>query len=158
LDGDRLLIGARGELSGHGAAYIFERNDIGIWEEANRLTHQGTDERLRFGDNVALHGDLALIGSQEGVDHPDDDLVHVFQRNELGDWLQVADLRSPNALHSFGWDVAALDGQALISSGINSPGVIHVFSQIPEPISTTQLLPFAVSIALYRRRSSRQGS
>ncbi|MEM7531345.1 MAG: SdrD B-like domain-containing protein [Chloroflexota bacterium] len=64
LDGDTLLIGAyRDEDNGtnSGAAYVFTRSGS-TWSEQQKLLPSDGDATDRFGENVALHGDTALIG------------------------------------------------------------------------------------------------
>lgn len=134
LDDDRLLIGAPGE-SGHGAAYIYERNSIGAWEQTARLVARNDDQLFSFGYAIALQNDLAIISAEDRSLPTTTGVVFIFQRNSDMQWNEIASLESSNASGSFGYSVALFDGQTLIGAGLNSPGAVYAFSPVPEPAS-----------------------
>ena len=61
-DGDRVLVGARGDDSGTGAAYLFKDDGTG-WLQVAKLT--ATDGYLwdSFGTSVSIDGNRALVGA-----------------------------------------------------------------------------------------------
>ncbi|MEM8488527.1 MAG: FG-GAP repeat protein [Bacteroidota bacterium] len=64
LDGDRLLVATSGDPIRHeysGAAYIYERNDAGIWKQTTRLSGSGSRAYGVFGGSGALDGDYAVV-------------------------------------------------------------------------------------------------
>jgi hypothetical protein len=154
LDGDRLLVGAPVEAT-HGAAYIYERNATGDWEEVSRLTASNFNERYHFGSEVALLGDVALITSWVGPGTISDGLVYVFQRAATGEWIEVDRLRPAESHPSFGNSLALVEGQLLVGAGVNAPGAVHIFSRIPEPSGFGQLLPIIALALRCRGRPSR---
>jgi len=66
LEGDRLLVGALGETSGTGAAYVLNY-DIGhypaSWDEDQIITASDADTGQQFGKAVALDGDRIVVGA-----------------------------------------------------------------------------------------------
>jgi hypothetical protein len=152
IDDDRMLIGASSE-AGHGAAYIYERASDGSWLPAAHLVPSNIDQRFRVGIQVALHDDFAFVSATNSSFGYGDGSVSVFQRNASGSWLELGELNSPYAQSTFGRSLVAINGQVLIGSGVNRPGAIHVFSQVPEPTAHLLLMLGTLSgFATHRRR------
>lgn len=70
LDGGRAIIGAFqdnpvGTPLGHrhGSGYVFEEDGTGHWTEKQKLTASNSADPDRFGHNLALQGDRAMIGA-----------------------------------------------------------------------------------------------
>ena len=99
LDGDTLLVGApsRNGPSGEfeGGAYIFDRAPNGTWTQQVKLLPQGVGSPDRFGEHVALAGDLAVVlsagTSTTGFQ------VYPFARNAQGQWAVEPPLDPPFA-------------------------------------------------------------
>jgi FG-GAP repeat len=151
LDQDRLLISAPKEAT-HGAAYIYERNANGIWNQTAHLVLSDIDQRFLVGTEVSLHGDTAIVNSWSSSSCICDGRVYVFQLDPSGNWNEIATPTSPLSQGTFGYALAALDGQVLISSGLNAPGAIHVFSEIPEPATTPSITMLVLGLANVRSR------
>ena len=145
LDHDRMLIGAAVE-AGHGAAYIFERGPGDTWSQAAHLVPSDIDQRFLIGTQVALHGDFAYVNSWNSPNGLGDGRIYVFQRTDGGNWVEIAKLTSPQTQITFGHSLAAVDGQVLIGSGVNTPGMVHVFSQVPEPAYPSFVLLLAMCL------------
>lgn len=108
LSGDRAIVGAyydddNGSFSG--SAYIFKRNDTGIWtREAKLLASDGRSGDL-FGYAVAISGDRALVGAHRDDDNgPGSGSAYIFKRENSGSWIQEAKLISSDGaiFHYFG--------------------------------------------------------
>ena len=140
LDGDTLVVGARGEGSaatgvngeqsdnsafGSGAVYVFTRNN-GVWSQQAYIKASNTDAFDSFGVSVSLDGDTLAVGAfgegsaATGVNGAQGDnsangsgTVYVFTRNN-GVWSQQAYIKASNtdALDRFGISVS-LDGDTL---------------------------------------------
>jgi hypothetical protein len=72
IDGDYLICGAEQEdldtdggdnLSNAGAAYIFFRDEHGVWEEINKIVPSDRQIEDRFGEGVAISGHTVLVGA-----------------------------------------------------------------------------------------------
>ena len=114
LFGDYALIGADGDDSGSGSAYVFRREGD-AWIEQSKLIASDASENDGFGNAVAIFEDYAIIGA-----HGDDNYTgstYIFYRS--GDvWNQQAKLTSLDSTvgDGFGKSVAISDDYAFIGS------------------------------------------
>ncbi len=115
IDGNYIIVGAYAEdhnlldsdpLASAGAAYIFERNEDGVWEQVQKIIASDRAVDDEFGWSVAIHGTTAVVGA-----HIDDKdaagagymyhagSAYIFDRAGDGTWSQtqkiVASDRSP---------------------------------------------------------------
>jgi hypothetical protein len=79
-----------------GAAYIFERDDNGNWNQVKRLVASDRDTSDRFGNSVSISGNFAMVGAPyEDEDALDENTVHnagsvyIFKRNGYGNWNEI---------------------------------------------------------------------
>jgi hypothetical protein len=142
LDGDTLVVGARGEFSnatgidgdqadnssiGAGAVYVFTRDASGVWSQQAYIKASNAEMSDSFGTSVALDGNTLAVGavgedSQAtgvGGDQADNTAtnsgaVYVFARDANSVWSQQAYIKATNTETSdkFG-DSLALDGDTL---------------------------------------------
>ena len=104
ISGDFLLVGAsqRDQLNGDGSvaavrrgkAYVFVKDNLGIWKEEDILYNPWAYDQLQFGASVALDGSTAMIGHDNFWGY-----VTVFNRN-FGDWKWQETISAP----SDSWD------------------------------------------------------
>lgn len=98
LDGDRLVLGSYRDddlaIDG-GAAYVFERQSNGTWQQRAKLQPSTSANFDYAGYGVALSGDRAVLGVY-GSDEGGNDRGHVlvFERQWNGTWQQKAKLFS----------------------------------------------------------------
>ena len=152
-----LLVGAFGDNSFLGAAYLFTRN-ANLWSEQAKLT-AGVDGVAGdfFGYAVALTNDTALISAvldDNSANHAGS--AYVFIRDSNDDWLLQAKLTAATQVTNdeFGTAVALYGDTALIgapladtAAGINS-GAAFVFQRDNQTWSQTDtLLPADVGVA-----------
>ncbi len=89
INGDYAIVGAPGESSNSGAAYIFKRNGT-AWTEQSKITagddsHTGAD----FGKSVSISGDYAIIGAPKDNGAEDNSgAAYIFKRNGTAWGLQ----------------------------------------------------------------------
>ncbi len=132
LSGDTAVISAPGTPQG-GAAYVFVRS-AQTWNMQAKLVGADTAWAHRFGWDVAVDGDLVVVGAPErnagnlfftGT-------AYVFARNGT-QWAQQDQLFAPTAVEfsHFGHSVA-ISGGSLIVGAPNGGGVgsAHVFVQM----------------------------
>lgn len=119
LEGDYIVIGAHREdgpsdrIPNAGAAYVFERQEKGDWEELQILRAHNADGQDYFGTSVAMEGKQLFVGA-DGEDGPTDDqtdsgAVYVFQLGSSGDWkphqlLRLSDTSRTNVGSSLAID------------------------------------------------------
>jgi hypothetical protein len=120
LDGETALVAAHGDDdrgNGAGAAYVFERAD-GWWTERQKLTASDGGDGRSFGWDVAVSGDVALVGAY-GDDAAGDDAgtSYAFVRSN-GTWNEVRRLSAGNgaAGDRFGCEIALDDGTAIFGA------------------------------------------
>ena len=78
LSGDYALIGAQGDNSGAGSAYIFVRSGT-TWTQQQKLTASNVASNDGLGASVSLSGDYALIGAPR--DNSDTGSAYIFNAN-----------------------------------------------------------------------------
>ena len=85
IDGDRLLVGARGDTclrNFAGKAYVFERQTDGRWLEVAQLQPTDSAQGDLFGDTLTLVGDTAVVTAFGA------NASYVFDRQSDGSWTQ----------------------------------------------------------------------
>lgn len=136
INGDRLLIGADG-FQGGGAAYLFEPNPQGAWEEVAKLQADDRATDDYFGAAVALERDVAVVEAPLDDDPTLSGSVYVSSRDGLGPWTQTAHLRAPDANGGewFGRSVSVSGGAIVVGAhsdsapGLSYHGSAYVFEQ-----------------------------
>lgn len=134
LSKDYIIIGADSEdhdLSGgsykksSGSAYIFEKDGTGTWVEVQKVVASDRSIDDRFGNQVAIDGDFAIIGTaSNGTDVSggnflkDAGAAYIFHRDVNGTWKEVQKLvandRAPEDF--FGWHVSISGGNAFVGA------------------------------------------
>ena len=98
LSGDRALIGAAdAEVNGlltTGLAYMFKTERKGEWQLDQKIVNRDVRENARFGRNVALNGEVALIyaGNQLMSPKKFEPAVYVYRLASNGRWQEVSRL------------------------------------------------------------------
>jgi hypothetical protein len=117
LAGDTALIGAFGDDSNAGSAYVFVRQDATWVQQAKLIANDRADFEF-FGGDIALQGDTAIIGANGDTDMGSwSGSAYVFVR-QGSDWVQRAKLnaRDGAALDEFGCSVALSGVTVLVGS------------------------------------------
>lgn len=124
VHGDTLVIGAPGEQSlapgvggdeldnggnAVGAAYVLERDGMGVWDQTAYLKASNSASGDEFGSAVDLDGDRLIVGAPfedsgaTGVNGDEDDqsardagAAYLFRRGPDGDWQQEAYVKASN--------------------------------------------------------------
>jgi hypothetical protein len=98
IDEDVAAVGAFAKVPG-GAVYIFDRDQGGPdrWGQVAKVTGLDTSYGDSFGVDVALSGDLMVVGAYASGDYVGS--IYIFQRNPVDptQWDQVAKLISSDA-------------------------------------------------------------
>ncbi|MEL6338545.1 MAG: hypothetical protein AAFQ65_01420 [Myxococcota bacterium] len=85
-------------LRSSGAAYVFERDAAGTWEERALLRASNLSESDQFGSDVAVADGVIVVGAvfEDGPDADASGAAYVFERNADGTWEERALLRASN--------------------------------------------------------------
>jgi hypothetical protein len=127
LAGDRALVGAYGESSYRGAAYVFVRSG-NSWAEEQKLVANDGAEDESFAWSVSLAGDRALVGAYAENSHRG--AAYVFVRSG-GSWTEEQKLVASDGVEAdnFGWSVSLAGDRALIGAygKDTARGAVYVF-------------------------------
>jgi hypothetical protein len=104
IDGDLIVVGAYREdhnvmdgglLSNAGSAYIFERNDAGVWNQLQKIVASDRTEENEFGVSVAIHNEVIVVGARQnstdafGANYSyHAGAAYVFERELDGTWTE----------------------------------------------------------------------
>jgi FG-GAP repeat/Secretion system C-terminal sorting domain len=141
IDDKFLIVGASGQDSSvrgaekpkfeanAGAAYIFQRDQFGLWRELKKLIPDNRKSYDYFGNSVSISGTYAVVGAS----FEDEDLynteskdnagsAYVFKFDSLqGSWIEFQKL-SPNDRDTFDYfgHSVAINGYFIVVGAINS--------------------------------------
>ena len=149
IDGTRAVVGAfRDDDAGSdaGAAYVFDFSN-GSWTQSAKLTpNDGTSfpsnrNNSLFGSVVDVLNDVIVVGAIDGRENGvKTGTAYVFERSELGEWLQVSRLTAFDGSNNdkFGSSIATNGEYALVGSldddhsGLSNAGSVYVFRRNAE--------------------------
>ncbi|PLX27291.1 hypothetical protein C0581_03480 [Candidatus Parcubacteria bacterium] len=126
ISGDYAIVGAYADASSQGSAYIFKRSGE-TWTEIKKLTASDAAAGDRFGDEVAISGNYAIVGAYANADAGAfSGSAYVFYKDQGGvdNWGEVKKLTASDAAASdvFGFNVS-IDGEyAVVGAHQNDDG------------------------------------
>jgi hypothetical protein len=129
ISGDYAIVGAGGEDGGDGdpienagAAYVFRRTGVNIWDAGVKLVALDAQARDAFGDSVAISADYAIVGAYQhgGVGGA----AYVFHRTGVNTWDTGAKIMAPDAQANdrFGESVAISGDYAIVGTRFENGG------------------------------------
>ena len=144
LDGTTALIGAYGDASYQGAAYVFD-NTGGTWTQAQKLVASDGAANAHFGISVALDGSQALVGAEGATVGANSHQGEAYAfSNAGGSWAETQVLVASNgaAWDYFGRSVSLDRANALVGAyGVNAQqGGAYLFANAGGNWSETQAL------------------
>jgi hypothetical protein len=111
ISGNYALIGAHYEdedtaggnsFGSAGSAYIFERDELGNWSEAQKIIASDREFADLFGISVAISGSYCIVGAvlEDEDENGEDSLdaagsAYIFERDGYGNWNQVQKVSHP---------------------------------------------------------------
>jgi len=145
IQGDTVIVAssdAQGPLDDYtGAAYVYRRDQSGLWSETQKLTAADGLTGDHLGWSIALDGGLCVIGAW-GDDHSGANQAgsaYVFVPDGSGTWSQVAKLVADDyqAGDEFGYSVALSGNTAVIGAPFDDDngtdsGSAYVFAVGPD--------------------------
>ena len=129
--GNELLVGAP-RNSPSGAVYVFRKDEIGDWEERDKLVDSGLESGDRFGRAVALAGNALWIGAPFADGFAG--AVFAYRRESAsGPWIEQEKITG-SQVGGFGifGEVVALDGSYALGGSARedfATGAAYVFEQ-----------------------------
>ena len=131
VEGATLIVGAPNQSGGHGAVYIFERDQgTGGWMETERLSLSEGDENDKIGVTVASNGDAIVAGAPARDENAG--AVFVFHKDaETDTWTEAGLLVGSDvqAGDLFGMALAADDERIYVGAPAHNEGAgaVYVF-------------------------------
>jgi hypothetical protein len=126
LSGRTLMVGAFGENSFTGAAYLFQQGDAGTWTQLGRLVPDSPRAAYQcFGFSVAVTLYGALIGQPcDGEGGQQVTRAYLFSRDPSGAWSRRTAVTSPRApsTANFGASLATNGIDVVMGSPSEAPG------------------------------------
>jgi cyclophilin family peptidyl-prolyl cis-trans isomerase len=125
ISANHAIVGATGDDSNTGSAYIFEYSDGNWTQQAKLIAYQGLAEDW-FGQSVSISGDCAVVGAWlYDVSATNDGAAFIFYRNEGGtnNWGPQAGLSPSDAAVNnwFGYSVSINGEYAVIGAFGDNP-------------------------------------
>ncbi|RNC84029.1 MAG: choice-of-anchor B family protein [Balneola sp.] len=112
IDGMNLLIGAPTEDGG--AAFVYSMDEENNWALSGTLKYNSLTEESRFASEVAIMGDLAVIGA-----YRNNSIGTAFlYRQTEGSWAPAGQLAAfdQNLRNSFGYSIAIAENEVLVGA------------------------------------------
>ncbi len=162
MDGDLMIIGARSQdydengggmfYDSGGAAYIFEKDGAGQWNEMQKLVSSDRGETFQplLGETVAISGNYAVVNAPREVKglSGQPDLInagacYIFERNGSGVWSEVQKIVPSQryARDQFGDFALAISGNTIAvgsfrhdfdgneQNELSSAGAVYIFER-----------------------------
>jgi hypothetical protein len=154
ISGNTALVGANSDDdngSQSGSAYVFEKDETGIWSQVAKLLPDDGEANDSFGISVSLSENKAIVGANRNDDNgANSGSAYIFEKDGSGSWVQ-AGIILPNdgePEDSFRTSVSISENTALIGAdrdddnGTDS-GSAYVFEKddFGNWIQTFKLLP-----------------
>ena len=146
-----VFVGAPAADSSAGAAYVFERDDSGMWMQAARLQGSQAEADARFGTAIAAANGRAFVGAHGGNDAAGG--VYLFERDDSsGEWVEAQLLKGRISQEGdrYGASLDAMGDELLVGipNFANRTGGAIMYRRDEESNhweSSMLLLPFAAS-------------
>ena len=127
LSGNYAIIGASGNDSSPGGAYIFKLDGTNWVEQAKLAASDGEAEDF-FGSSVSLNGDYAIAGAHG--DNNNTGSAYIFKR-EGENWIEQAKLTASDGevLDWFGRGVSINGDYVVVGSSYDDYGSVYIFKR-----------------------------
>ena len=148
-DGNTAIVGAYGDNSKRGSAYIWIRNPDNSWIQQSKLTASDgiADDYFGYSVTISSDGNTAIVGAQQDDDRGNSSgSAYIFTRSG-SDWTQQGKITAPDGVTSdnFGFSVSiSSDGNtAIVGSPMdddkgNASGSTYIFTHNPDNNSWPQ--------------------
>lgn len=148
INGGILVVGAIHEdgscfgVCNRGAAYVFEKNEQGSWNEIQKIAPRDLEDFDSFGKSISLKGDDLAIGAPfHDAVGPNAGAVYIYKHLDQMDWVEVRKITADDADFGdvFGSAVAIekdilLVGAKSQGQGSSRRGAAYFFKRSPEGI------------------------
>ena len=155
IDGNYAIIGASGNDSKEGSAYIFKKNSDETWSEQIKLVASDVGDDDEFGTSVAIDGNYAIIGAPHDDDGGDrTGSAYIFKKSDSNEtWSQQIKLvaSDPGNSDDFGYSVSISSNYAIIgarySDDPSDSGSAYIFKKNENDETWTEQIKLVASDA-----------
>ncbi|MFK8012115.1 MAG: Ig-like domain-containing protein [Marinicellaceae bacterium] len=146
LDTSDLIVGAPkddGAVSGSGAAYIFQKNSPTNWSLTEKLFANEAFDTAQFGKSVAIDGDRAIVGVQDGLNLSNFSTGYVVSYlRTAGQWNQDSIIYGAESVGAkFGRSVSISGNHFIVTEqGANKAYIYDRFIGVWRKLKTISLL------------------
>ncbi len=119
------------EKANAGSAYIFKRNENGMWEEVQKIVASDRDHGDLFGRAASISGNYAIVGahveeedSSGGNTLENAGSAYLFERDSMDTWVEVQKIVASDREKDdrFGTSVSINGKYAIVGVTYNDPG------------------------------------
>lgn len=137
IDGNVAVVGAYGDNTGRGSAYVFERQHSGEWTQTRKLIGSDTQLTDNFGVSVSNAENRIIVGavSHDLGELADAGAAYMFERQNDGSWFESKLVASNGAVQArFGGSVS-ISGDVIAvgafgdSGSAESSGSVYLFER-----------------------------
>ena len=114
ISGNYAIVGANGDDTRRGSAYIFEKDTDGSWNEVQKIVANNRTLNDLFGESVAINGNYAIVGAYyNGAGS-----AYIFEKDTDGSWNQVQEIEASDKADGdqFGFTVAISGNYAIVGA------------------------------------------
>tara|TARA_R100001369_G_scaffold91757_1_gene134003 strand:+ start:2496 stop:4001 length:1506 start_codon:yes stop_codon:yes gene_type:complete len=114
LHGDQLIVGAYGAAGEAGAAYIFEKDSSGEWQEIQKLTGAPATESAQFGWSTEIKEEHAVVSAPHAYGF-DPGEIYFYKKDTEGTWVEEEVIQGDDTAGEdfYGWSVALYGDQII---------------------------------------------
>jgi len=131
IDGDYCIVGAIGETSNTGAAYIFHRTGTNTWDTGTKIVASDVASGDKFGYSVSISGDYCVAGSPDKTvsGFSNSGAASIFHRTGTNTWDTGTNFVSPVPATdiTFGRSVSISGDYAVIDPAPPMLGAIYFY-------------------------------
>ena len=145
-DGSTMIVGAIGidvsTLLDVGGAYVYERDNAGVYVQTAKLAPSGTAQGDYYGMGCAISDDgLVMVVGAAGVEHGatlNSGVIYIYTRPDIASAFVVASTKTPEVISANGWygcrialsgdaNVLAVCTYGYVASGLSNAGAVLTY-------------------------------
>ncbi|MFT5913209.1 MAG: hypothetical protein ACI9XO_004756 [Paraglaciecola sp.] len=123
VSGDYVIVGANGDESSSGSAYIFKEDQGGTdnWGQLQKITASDAAANDYFGQSVSVSGDYVIVGANQDDDNSSNSgSAYIFKKDQGGtdNWGQLQKITASDAAadDDFGWSVSVSGDYVIVGA------------------------------------------
>ncbi len=117
IDGETIVVGAYGNNSVKGAAYVFKKDTSGNWVEVQKLVSSTQITDAHFGWQCEIKGNNVVVSAPHIYAFTQGE-VFMFQEDASGQWMETQIIQGEDSVSEdfFGWAVSMYEDQIMVGA------------------------------------------